>query len=443
MPSRFRGPFLCLAALGLLALGCAKSPADGGTGAIAGGSGGTPDPGGTGGIPNSSGGTGGKAAGTGGAGPLTVMKPPSTYPQTAGATHPYPQGHAFAHCPLPAYNTDTVSTAYNNWKTKFFMVNRVVRPEMSNDTVSEGIAYGMLISVYMNDRTVFDALWGYAQGKFDGNGLMNWNIGAGGNVIGNGSATDADEDMAWALLMAGAQWGGPYNASALTLINNMWNHEVEGGSILKPGDNFGGASQTNPSYFAPSYYRVFAKVNSANNWMAVVDSSYTILAAASGTNGLVPNWANSSGAGVNGPGNDANGLYFGYDACRTPWRIALDYCENGETKAKTYLDKIVGFYAAQAPIGLGTIKDGYTTAGANPTGTLGDFAAGMSYFGPAGVAAMSGGHDAFLTLASQALASNTTEQGKINITGVFTYFQASWGVLSLLPMSGNFWNMLP
>ena len=49
------------------------------------------------------------------------------------------------------------------------------------------------------------------------------------------------------------------------------------GSVLKPGGNFGGANQTNPSYFAPSYYRVFAKVTPGHNWMAVVDSSYTIL----------------------------------------------------------------------------------------------------------------------------------------------------------------------
>ena len=38
---------------------------------------------------------------------------------------------------------------------------RVVRPENQNDTVSEGIGYGMLIAVYMGDRTLFDGLYAY------------------------------------------------------------------------------------------------------------------------------------------------------------------------------------------------------------------------------------------------------------------------------------------
>ena len=33
------------------------------------------------------------------------------------------------------------------------------RPENGNDTVSEGIAYGMLFAVYMGDKATFDGLW--------------------------------------------------------------------------------------------------------------------------------------------------------------------------------------------------------------------------------------------------------------------------------------------
>ncbi len=447
MSPPFRLPRLFPAAL-LLLLACAQTP-------IVVGSGGSSGSGGiVGGTGGGTTGTGGAAVvGTGGSGPVTVTKPPSSYPHnSAGATFPYPQGHGFARCPLPAYNTDTIATAYNNWKAKFYQVGtcpapcgRVIRPEMNGDIVSEGIAYGMLIGVYMNDKSMFDGLWVFAQSKFNGNGLMNWNIGSGGNVIGAGSASDADEDMAWALLMAGAQWGGSYNAAAVTLINNIWNREVEQGSnVLKPGDSFGGSGQTNPSYFAPSYYRVFAKVTGNNGWMSVVESSYAILGLASGSFGLVPNWSNSQGVGVAAPSpSDTNGAYFGYDACRTPWRIALDYCENGEQRAKTYLDKIASFYAAQAPIGLGTIEDGYTAAGTKPPTTLGANAAGMAFFGPGGVAALPGGHQEFLTMVTQALQSNTTDPSKMSISGVFTYYQASWGVLSLLPLSGNFWNMVP
>jgi hypothetical protein len=38
-----------------------------------------------------------------------------------------------------------------------------------------------------------------------------------------------------ALLMAGAQWGGTYKASAVTLINAIWDKEVESGSNVLKG----------------------------------------------------------------------------------------------------------------------------------------------------------------------------------------------------------------
>jgi endo-1,4-beta-D-glucanase Y len=389
--------------------------------------------------------TGGGSGGSG----MIVMRDPSNYPQNAasGGMFPYPQGHAFAHCTLPVYDTDKVATAYTAWKAKFFVSNRVVRPENNNDTASEGIAYGMLIGVYMNDKAMFDALWNYARGKLDGNGLMTWHYDANGGIIDQGGATDADQDMAWALLMADKQWpAGGYLSAATTLIGNIFAHEVDQGNgyVLKPGDNFGGANQTNPSYFAPSYYRVFARVTGNMGWMNVLSTAYSILNKAAGTYGLVPNWVNSSGAGVNGPGNDGNGVYFGYDACRTPWRIALDWCENGEQQAQTYLEKVVGFYAMKSAAGgLGVIRDGYTGVGAMPPANpsnLGVYVAGMAFIGPGGVAAMDGNHNDF---ASQAYATliYDTNTSIINANGVFTYFNGSWGMLSLLTMSGNFWDM--
>ncbi|MGC4088351.1 MAG: glycosyl hydrolase family 8 [Polyangiaceae bacterium] len=358
------------------------------------------------------------------------MKDPASYPfNSPNAKFPYPQGRAYKNCPLPVYSTDSVATAYNNWKTKFYVGGRVVRPENSNDTVSEGIAYGMLIAVYMNDRSMFDTLYAYSQTKLDQNGLMHWNINSGGSVIGQNSATDAEEDMAWALLVADAQWGGTYKANAIKLIDAIWNKEVESGSnVLKPGDSFGGSSQTNPSYFAPSYYRAFAKVTSYN-WNAVIDSSYTILSAASGSLGLVPNWVNAQGAGVNGPGNDSNGLAYGYDACRTPFRIALDYCMNGEPRAKAYLDKITGFFAGIATITPAQLKDGYTTTGANPNGTLGDYSAGMAFAGPGAVGALSGGHAPYLAASYTFLESYTTQTQFVSSNSYFSYYNGSWGVI--------------
>lgn len=391
---------------------------------------------------------GGNTTGTGGSGAAgaagPVMNPPSSYPQnTAGAAFPYPQGHASAYCNYPIYNTDTVATAYTGWKAKFFDGTKIIRPENGNDTVSEGIGYGMLIAVFMNDQPLFETLWTYAQAHPDGKGLMTWCIASGvsGSCSGSGSATDGDEDIAYALLMATKQWG-THASDAMTQIKNILKNEVSG-NILEGGDGFNNASEIDPSYFAPSYYRAFAAFDSADSaaWMGVLSESYTILAAATGADGLVPNWVNTGGTGISSV-DSTNGPYFGYDSCRIPFRVAMDYCINGEPKAQQYAQAIAAFYASKATAtSLVGIMDGYTTTGANPPGTLGDYAAGMAFLGPGAVAAMaSGTQDALRDLGYITLRSDAT-QGAMKVSGTFTYFHASLGVLSLLALSGNFWDM--
>ena len=109
------------------------------------------------------------------------MNPSSSYAQNSGSTaaFPYPQGHALPNCGFPTYSTDIVETAYQNWKMAFFDGTKIIRPENGNDTVSEGIGYGMLIGVFMNDQPMFDALWSYAKAHFDSKGLMTWCIPSG------------------------------------------------------------------------------------------------------------------------------------------------------------------------------------------------------------------------------------------------------------------------
>ncbi len=373
------------------------------------------------------------------------MKDPSAYTQTAGAAFPFPQGHASSTCNFPVYNTDDVYTAYQNWKAKFFDGTKIIRPENGNDTVSEGIGYGMLMGVFMNDQPMFDTLWSYAKSHNDGRGLMTWCIPGGANSCSGGnSATDGDEDMAYALLMASKQWPSKasYASDATSLINAIMQYEVEVSSnVLKPGDAFGGAGEMNPSYLAPSYYRAFAKATGNSKWMDVLTASYGIISKASGQYGLVPNWASSSGSGVAGPVSDGSGPNFGYDACRTPFRVAIDYCLNGDSNAHDYAGLIAGFYGSKATATTtSAIMDGYTPSGGNPSGTLGDYPAGMAFIGPGAVAAMAVGNDSFRDIGYKTVWADTT-QGAMRLAGVFSYYHASWGVLSMLAMTGNFWDM--
>ena len=239
-----------------------------------------------------------------------------TFTASAGTAKPFPVDGPVGTCAKPTGATGKfLIDMYLRWKGRFVTTTapiRVIRPENQNDTVSEGIAYGMLIAVYMGDRTLFDNLWTYWSGHGAGstagaagnNFLMTWCIPGGGGAgstgtscSGGGSATDADEDVAWALIQAGKQWGGTYAATAATMIGQIWTNDIESGSFyVKGGNSFGGTSLTNPSYFAPAYYRVFATVDPGHAWASVVSASYAALASISAASGgmLVPAWCTSN-----------------------------------------------------------------------------------------------------------------------------------------------------
>jgi endo-1,4-beta-D-glucanase Y len=374
---------------------------------------------GTGGSGNSAGG-----AGTGGTGP-TVCGPQSQPPAANGQNFPFPQHRLASSCGYPTNCSDNdVQIAWNTYKTKMIVAAgggmRVQRPENGNDTVSEGIAYGMIFAVYMGDKATFDGLWGYEKQHRDGKGLMHWHIDANGGTVGQGAATDADEDMAFALIMADKQWGG-YASDASTQVAAILNNEVSSGNILLPDDSGNMGTDVNPSYFAPAYYRLFATYNS--RWMSVVDQSYTMLnRCANATTGLVPDWCTQSG------GTSSRGSRYSYDATRTPFRIAQDACWNNESRAVAYLAKVAAFFNGLGPT---NIKDGYNTDGSSP----GANGAVMSFEGPAATSAMPSGttYAEFMRQVYTRVAVSV----KGGTSSAYNYYNGSWGLMTLMLMTGN------
>ena len=375
---------------------------------------------------------------------------------------PFPQNRENSRCVYPnLYRNEDVQAAYNQWKNDtvttdgangFRRVKRPNEPGLEvNSTVSEGIAYGMLMAVYMNDQTLFDDLWQYEQQFLDQYGLMDWNIkadGSGPTSGGSGPATDADEDMTFALLMADKQWGGKGKLSknyidlAKGMMSGVWNNEIYDYKYLRawPGSDL---SNINLSYFAPAYYKLFAKIDTTptSNWTAVVDNMYTVLNASLNStngntdNGLVPAWCDSSGkpnGGAFGPTGGSSPTNYQYDSCRTPFRIALDWCWNGEARAQTYVAKTSKFFNG---ITVARMVDGYDLNG-NPhaqyqTGAKAQTQS-SSFVGPAGVGAMSNAtYQSFVNDAYGVLIT-----GKALVGG--TYYDDSWMVLSLLMMTANF-----
>jgi endo-1,4-beta-D-glucanase Y len=375
-------------------------------------------------------------------------------PATAGTSFPFPQNRESSRCTYPSgYDNADVTAAYQQWRADtvtatgangFLRVQRPNEPGLAPDsTVSEGIGYGMLIAVYMNDQNLFDNLWKYEQHWVDASGLMNWYIAADGSGLGpngSGAATDADEDMAFALVMANGQWGGQgaldmtYEQYAVQQIQDIWKAEIEDGKLPRPGE-WGGWNTVNISYFAPAYYRVFATLDPGDGWPAVVQTVYDTIAYAvnpangNQNNGLVPAWCDDSHGSPCTPVdmNIANDTGYQYDACRTPFRIGLDWCWNGEPRAQAYVGLTSAFFSA---IGAQNIADTYAIDGSPEPQHPGGHSA--AFVGPAGVGAMSSAtYGTFIDDAYAGVATRTYLVGG-------TYYEDSWTTLSLLMMTGNF-----
>jgi endo-1,4-beta-D-glucanase Y len=341
---------------------------------------------------------------------------------------------------------------YNKWKSTFVPAGgtmKVIRPENGNDTVSEGIGYGMLIAVYVGDQGLFDGLWAYEKGNRAAGTLMNWCIPAGGGSCSasGGSATDADEDMAFALIEAGKRWGGTYASDAATMISDIWTHDIDKSSMLPTGgSNYAttSGSATNPSYFAPAFYKAFATVDAGHAWNTVATNVYTALSSIAGKAskaGLVPAWCGSNCTTVASNGGADDSVYQ-YDAHRVPWRYGIDACWNSATTGKSFLMSNASFFSGLATTGIGRIVDIYTLSG-TPNGDAEPNS--MSIIGTAGVGAMAAGNAAFAAAAWQFLLDASYSPASfIKDTGgkiAYTYFNATVGLLSALTLSGNFYPM--
>lgn len=374
------------------------------------------------------------------------------------ANFPFPQNQAQPNTAYyPAYSNADMVSVYNSWKTQqvtasgaggFRRVQRNGDPTLqANSTVSEGIGYGMIIAVYMNDQALFDDLWRYYNLHLDGNGLMNWYISAdGATTLGSGGASDADQDAAWALCMAIYQWGtstyGPtYSSLAQALITKLYNVYVD--PTTKAISPWGGAGNNfNISYFDPAEYRVFAQVSGNSGWLNVVEGCYTVMQAslnaanANASNGLVPAWSNSAGVPV--PGFAGAPTHFQYDSCRTPFRFIKDWYFFGEPRALSYAAKINSFYG---PIGADHITDGYDLNGAPrpqyDTGGTGATGQSAAFVSPAMASSMAfSANSAFTQLAYDRVKTNTLLIGG-------PYYDQCWTVMGMLMASGNYLNYLP
>lgn len=260
---------------------------------------------------------------------------------------------------------ETATKLYEDWKVRYVSNGvagegrlRVVDDQAESRTRSEGVAYGMLLAVGQGDQETFEGLWLYAQDHFNNLGLMDWDIGASGEVVGEGSATDADLDMAYALLLANQKWGG-YETEIGALLDAIWENDVEKGSlVLKPGGHWGGSEVTNPSYFALGYMGAFSKADPEHDWPGVKGKMIEILRLIedkAGNKVFVPDWSNAQGDPVVDMSYDHT-----YDATRIGWRMAQAAIVEPEGAGAQRAAAIADHFRYNPP---NTIFDGYDLTG--------------------------------------------------------------------------------
>lgn len=301
---------------------------------------------------------------------------------------------------------------YDYWKEKYLVQNPYVTDETQyyvfygdqtyseagyevEVTVSEAHGYGMLIAASMSDydneaKKIFDGMYRYYQSHLSeiGPNLMAWQQNDNGKAIVNSSsgadsATDGDMDIAYALLMADSIWGSDgeinYKQSAVDVINDIMTYEVNKTDwVLQLGDWVYGSSENDTYYsatrssdFIMQYMPVFAEATGDERWLKLYENTYNIInkiVDKCGT-GILPDFIikdSATGEFIPAPANllesENDGNYY-YNACRTPWRISMDYLINGNEDALKFANAINNFIISKTGGDPWNIMAGYAPDG--------------------------------------------------------------------------------
>ncbi len=318
-------------------------------------------------------------------------------------------------------------------------------------TVSEGQGYGMIITALMagedpEAQMIFDGLWRFARQHPSCNNpaLMAWQVPPGKDDP--DSAFDGDADMAYALILADAQWSngadGSYGDAARTLLAAILASTIGPDSGLPMLGDWVGADDRKyhqytprPSDFMPAHFRAFARFTGDDAWHKVAREVTQLVTdfqdEFSADAGLLPDFVSqkddlyrpAAHDFLEGPHDDC----YAYNSCRVPWRIGTDAVINGDPASVAQVQKMSRWIETSTSCDPKSICQGYRLDG-QPLKDSDCFT--TLFAAPFGVAAM----------------ANPDQQDWLNAvydavrTRHEDYFEDSVNLLSLLVMTGNYWD---
>ena len=240
----------------------------------------------------------------------------------------------------------------------------------SDDVRSEGMSYGMMVAVMMNDQVTFDKLWAfsktYMQNK-EGNtkDFFAWRLRSTPpyTPLDTNPAPDGEEYFAMALMFANNRWNSgegifDYQTEANDILHDMIHTQTDTARLMMNPEyqqiefltGLSVGSFTDPSYHLPAFYELWAlwAENDNNYWHEAAQVSRDFLAkAAHPVTGLFSDYATHEGEPQVTSFN-ALSHKSAFDSYRVIGNLAMDYhWVSKSPKMLELIDRQVTFFEGE------------------------------------------------------------------------------------------------
>ncbi len=320
----------------------------------------------------------------------------------------------------------------------------------SNDVRTEGMSYGMMISVQLDKPDEFERLWRWSKNNMaygvdtPWDGYFCWQCTTDGKKFGGSNASDGELYYVTALLLAGKKWNRPdYIDEANEILRKIMSKDGDKTGVYDLFDKEKklitfvpdsiGHVFTDPSYMLPAFLDYWA-VNASymqDFWKEAADQArHHLIVSAHPETGLYPDYSNYDGSAYKWSGAGYDTSIYMYDAIRCPMNLGMDYYLTGKDKVnqRKVMSKLLDFFK----------KDGFKHGHFNIDGSnaFGDYSCGMAGANAVGAIALADSDDPD----ERELAREVVERlwNTPLPKGKWRYYEGMVYFLSLLHVSGNF-----
>ncbi|HEY6901183.1 MAG TPA: glycosyl hydrolase family 8, partial [Puia sp.] len=226
-----------------------------------------------------------------------------------------------------------------------------------HDIRSEGMSYGMMITVQLDKKAEFDAIWNYAMTYMyvtdtahPSEGYFNWSLKRDGTPNEETPAPDGEEYFVMSLYFASGRWGNgkgiyDYKAWADKILTTMRHHKLKSGptkfgprtvatmvnedaKMIRFVPNVDRGNFSDPSYHLPAFYELWARWGPQSDrafWAAAADTIRTYFQKTTHPRtGLAPDYANFDGSAFVSARNRRS-ANFSFDSWRTASNWSVDW----------------------------------------------------------------------------------------------------------------------